>query len=60
MSARTPEVKQRPEGKRAYRPPRLVLYGSVVELTRASLSKTGANDGLGGMGVMGMGFFKSG
>jgi hypothetical protein len=60
MSARAPEVKPCPEGKRAYRPPRLVLYGSVVELTRASLSKAGANDGLGGMGVMGMGFFKSG
>ena len=60
MSARAPDRKQRPRRVRVYPAPRPVLYGSVVEPTRASLVKMGVNDGLGGMGMMGMGYFKSG
>ena len=60
MSARAPDRVQRPKRVRVYRAPRLVLYGSVVEPNRASPARMAVIDELGGVGMMGMGFFKSG
>ena len=54
MSTRKPEHTARRERKRPYRPPRLVRYGTLVELTRSSPVKVGPKDGLPPPG-----FFKS-
>ncbi|MEE9606232.1 MAG: lasso RiPP family leader peptide-containing protein [Myxococcota bacterium] len=52
MSTPKPEPRK---PKRHYRPPRLVRYGTIVELTRANLLKGGVGDGAGPK----KGFFKS-
>ena len=49
-----------PEGKETYHPPQLVLYGTIVELTQASMIGKGPLDGEVGVGMMGLVFLKSG
>lgn len=55
MSTRKRREKRADAPKRAYRQPRLVRYGTIVELTRSNVVKLGGNDGALTM----VGFFKS-
>lgn len=55
MSSRKRREERTDAPKRAYRRPRLVRYGTIVELTRSNVVKLGGNDGALTM----VGFFKS-
>ena len=56
MTARKSDAKAPGAKPRPYRTPRLVRYGTIVELTQNSLSKVGGNDAL---AIKMVGFFKS-